>query len=471
MADKLTSATIVDHLWSAANVLRGCLASDETMLGVLLVLLLLKREADSGHNEDVAPLKRLWMDAETKGARDVDARLIDALRAIGHKRPVLAEVPDRLGWSDQIPALRSTRELGVVVDRLRDLDLRDANVDDPRACGDAAGLLIEKFERASKHGGHSTPGDVVDLMTTLVAPVRGMRIADPFCGHGRYLAACARRLGPANAVLLGQDIDRQIAAIAAMNLALRDCWSARVEAGDTLTEPRFVEHGVLEQADVVMSTPPFGGTWNAEEAIHDRFGRFHRGVPPRNRRDFAVILHMLSMVAPQGRLAVVVLGGALFRAGAEAEIRNSLIRDDLVEAIIGLPPSTLYATAAAPFILLLNRAKPAQRRGRILFVQSERTEDSKQRKLPRDVSKKVAEAYAQWVETPGFSRIIPNHEITEANLSPGRYVARAQQKGHGSLDDLASKARLHEAERDEATAEMDRLLKTLADPTPARGAR
>ena len=191
------------------------------------------------------------------------------------------------------------------------------------------------------------------------------------CGSGGFLVACGRRMlqaGDPRPQLFGQDINRGTCAIAKLRLALDEFWDARIEVGEIpLTNPRLLERGQLVICDVAISSPPFGAQWNIESAEHDPFRRFLRGVPTRSRSELAFLLHMLSTISENGRALVVTTHGVLFRGGTERQIRRELIREDLIEAIIGLPENLYFNTSITSVMLLLNRGRKRQPK-QMLFV-------------------------------------------------------------------------------------------------------
>ena len=175
-----------------------------------------------------------------------------------------------------------------------------------------------------------------------------------------------------NLALHGQERNLGTLAAGKLNLLLHGLSAARLETGDVIAEPGLVdESGRLLSYDRVIANPPFSlKNWGHDFAPTDPHHRFDRygAIPPRTRGDLAFLLHMLAVTNAQGMVGVVMPHGVLFRGGAEGKIRRGIVEDDLFEAIIGLAPN-LFSGASIPVaICVLNRAKPPERRGQLLFI-------------------------------------------------------------------------------------------------------
>jgi len=169
----------------------------------------------------------------------------------------------------------------------------------------------------------------------------------------------------------GQEKILTTASIARMNLLLHDMEDAKVIRGDTLRDPKFLDaHGRLRRFDVVIANPPFSlKNWGADAWARDPWSRPTCGVPPTSVADYAWIQHMLASMRPDtGRVGVVMPHGVLFRGGAEGAIRECLLRQDVLEAVIGLPPNLFYSTSIPACLLIFRAVKPAEGRGHVLFI-------------------------------------------------------------------------------------------------------
>ena len=241
-----------------------------------------------------------------------------------------------------------------------------------------------------------------------------------------------------------------------MNLYLHDIEDFRVVRGDVLREPRFLTDGAhLRRFDVVIANPPFSlRNWGAETWAADPYHRSFCGVPPKRNADFAWVQHMVASMKPEtGRLGVVMPHGVLFRGGVEKAIRECLVKNDQLEAIIGLAPNLFYSTSIPACLLIFKAAKTASRRGHVLFIDgSERfVKGRNQNQLTEEDVHAMVGWYGSGPDTVGVGvtnvRLVPHAEIKENgwDLNIGRYLKVADE----AVQDVSSAL----AEYDEARSE------------------
>jgi type I restriction enzyme M protein len=255
------------------------------------------------------------------------------------------------------------RRLKNLLEDFAKLDLSPSRVSED-VIGNTYIYLIERFasDAGKKAGEFYTPKQVSRLLALLAAPKAGDRICDPACGSGGLLIEAAEIVeesGSHDYALFGQEVNGSTWALARMNMFLHGKDGARIEWGDTLNSPALVEKDRLMRFNVVVANPPFSlDKWGAEHAEADRFTRFWRGLPPKSKADYAFISHMIESALPQeGRVAIVVPHGVLFRGGAEGRIRRKLIEENLLDTIIGLPPNLFPTTSIPVAMLLFDRAR------------------------------------------------------------------------------------------------------------------
>ena len=216
-------------------------------------------------------------------------------------------------------------------------------------------------------------------MIEILDPQEGETVYDPACGTGGMLLAAVEHVRAQGGdprtffgKLYGQEKNLTTSAVARMNLLLHGLEDFQIERGDTLRNPVFTDPstGGLATFDIVLANPPFSlEKWGREVWELDPWGRAFAGVPTDSSGDFAWVQHMVkSMAAPHGSMAVVLPQGALFRGGIEGRIRQHLLEQDLIEAVIGLAPNLFYGTGLAACILVLRRQKPPESAGRVLIV-------------------------------------------------------------------------------------------------------
>jgi type I restriction enzyme M protein len=379
LAPTLTLAQLESHLWGAADILRGSIDSADYK-HYIFGLLFFKRLSDVWEEEYEERLAR-YGDAELaadpdehrfhipEGAfwRDVRRRTND----IGHHL--------NAAWVDFNNKERfPDATLERLLQHFEKYRLRRCDVE-PDMLGHAYEYLIAQFaDDAGKKGGEFyTPKMVVRLIVACLRPEEGMSIYDPACGSGGMLLEAVHQMAragqnPKSLRLYGQERNLNTWAIAQMNLFLHDIDDASLARGDTLRDPRHLLPGGqgLMTFDRVLANPPFSlKDWGHELwSKGDRWGRDRYGCPPRSYGDLAFVQHMIASLSTNGMLGVVLPHGILFRGGAEGRIRKGMLEDDVVEAVIGLAPNLFYGTGIPACILIVNRDKPAERRGRVLFV-------------------------------------------------------------------------------------------------------
>jgi type I restriction enzyme M protein len=248
--------------------------------------------------------------------------------------------------------------------------------------GDAYEYLVGKFAdvtRRNKAGEFYTPRSVVRMMVEILDPKEGESIYDPACGTGGMLLAAIdhvkRNGGDPRTFfgkIYGQEKNLTTSSVARMNLVLHGIEDFQIAREDTLRNPAFTDGaGGLATFDCVIANPPFSlKEWGREIWENDPWGRARYGLPPASYGDYAFVQHMIASMADTGnsRMAVVLPQGALFRKSAEGKIRTALLKEDLIEAVIGLAPNLFYGTGLAGCVVILRRKKPAARKKKVLIV-------------------------------------------------------------------------------------------------------
>ena len=213
------------------------------------------------------------------------------------------------------------------------------------------------------------------MLAKLVDPQAGNRICDPSCGSGSLLIKVAREVGSSNYSLYGQEAIGSTWALCRMNMFLHEQDNADIQWGDTLNNPKLLEGDKLMKFHIVVANPPFSlDKWGAENAVSDQHNRFHRAVPPKSKGDYAFISHMIETTYEDvGKVGVIVPHGVLFRGSSEGTIRQRLIEENLLEAVIGLPSNLFFGTGIPAAILIFNRGK--KKNTDVLFIDASREFD------------------------------------------------------------------------------------------------
>lgn len=315
----------------------------------------------------------------------------------------------------------------------RPLDLRPSHLSNRDVIGDCYEYLIERFasDAGKKAGEFYTPKEVSMLLAKLVDPQPGDTICDPACGSGSLLIRTAKEITEAdgspssNFSLFGQESNGSTWALSRMNMFLHEMDSARIEWCDTITNPQLVEDDQLMKFNVVVANPPFSlDKWGAETAGTDQYKRFWRGIPPKSKGDFAFITHMIeTSLAGEGRVGVIVPHGVLFRGGSEGLIRKTLVEENLLDVVVGLPAGLFFGTGIPAAILVFRKDK---KKRNVMFIDASRDfVDAKNRSyLGENHIAKIVKTYKKRKSVDKYAHLADLSEIEENdfNLNIPRYV-------------------------------------------------
>ena len=455
------------HLWESANILRGPVDAADFKT-YIFPLLFFKRICDVWDEEyqeivDETGDEQLawfpeshrfqipedchWNDVRTK-ASNVGAALQRAMREIEKANPdTLYGVFGDAQWSnkERLPDAL----LKDLIEHFSQLPLGNQNVASD-LLGDAYEYLIKKFADATnkKAGEFYTPRSVVRLMIDMLDPKEAETIYDPACGTGGMLLAAVQHVKEMHGdvkrlwgKLYGQEKNLTTSSIARMNLFLHGIEDFQVVRGDTLRNPAFFDGDRLAAFDCVIANPPFSlEKWGEDLWLNDPFGRNFAGLPPSSSGDFAWVQHMVkSMAEVSGRMAVVLPQGALFRKGAEGEIRQKLLEMDLVEAVIGLAPNLFYGTGLAACILVLRKRKSTKHKKKVLIADASRLfrRGRAQNYLEPEHAAEILGWYRGFADVQDAVRVVSLDEIKAEDwtLNISRYVLPPLQEDIPPLPD------------------------------------
>ncbi|MBL4583620.1 MAG: type I restriction-modification system subunit M [Pseudomonadales bacterium] len=352
-----------------------------------------------------------------------------------------------------------------------DLDLRPSRVGTLDIIGNAYEYLIKLFAAGGgqKAGEFYTPPEVSDLIAELLDPQEGDSICDPACGSGSLLMKCGRkikeRFDSKKYALYGQEAIGSTWSLAKMNMFLHGEDNHKIEWGDTLRNPKLLDNnGGLMHFDIVTANPPFSlDKWGHDEADHDPFGRFRRGIPPKTKGDYAFISHMIETMKPTtGRMGVVVPHGVLFRGSSEGKIRKQLIEENLLDTVIGLPEKLFYGTGIPAAILIFKKDKADNK---VLFIDASREFKSgkNQNQLTPENIEKIVATFKTRESVDKYSYLATVEEIEENdfNLNIPRYVDTFEEEEEIDLMAVRKEREELKAQLAELETEMDGYLKEL----------
>ena len=360
------------------------------------------------------------------------------------------------------------RRLKNLIDDFRNskLNFRPSVIGTEDVIGNAYMYLIERFasDSGKKGGEFYTPNGVTQLLAKLLNPQPGCRICDPAIGSGSLAITVAAQVQSRNVALYGQESNGSTWSLCKMNMFLHSFDGARVEWGDTLNNPKLLEGDGLMKFDIVVANPPFSlDKWGQENAEGDGYQRFHRGVPPKSKADYAFISHMIeTAVEGTGKVGVIVPNGVLFRGGAEGKIRRRLIEENLLEAVIGLPEKLFFGTPIPAAVLLFNKGKTIKD---VLFIDGSREcEEGKRQNALRDEDvEKIAATCRTFETVDKYSYRTTVDEIAENdfNLNISRYVDTFEEEEPVDIAAVQQEIETLETELASVRGELDGYLKEL----------
>ncbi|KQO18074.1 type I restriction-modification system subunit M [Paenibacillus sp. Leaf72] len=335
--------------------------------------------------------------------------------------------------------------LGIFRDQMPDFGRNHAEGDD--IIGDAYEYLMRNFatESGKSKGQFYTPAEVSRILAKVVgiehAKAGETTLYDPACGSGSLLVRAAES-APVDVAIYGQEKDGTTAGLARMNLVLHNRATAEIKGGySTFPDPQFKnpnDDGALRQFDFAVVNPPFSDK-NWTHGLKE-YGRFdgYGDRPPQKNGDFAWLLHVIKSLKRNGKAAVILPHGVLFRGNAEATIRQSLIDKGLIKGIIGLPTNLFYGTGIPACIIIIDKENADERDG-IFMVDASRDfikDGNKNRLRERDVYK-ITTVFNQRITLPKYSRFVPNDEIKHKNaynLNIPRYIDGGVAEDLQSID-------------------------------------
>lgn len=388
------------NLWEAANILRSSAVDRTDWKGYILPLLFFKRLCDVWDEETTKATETFgevdpslfpevhrfnipdgchWQNIRETPV-NVGMALVHVMQEIERANPdILYRVFGNADWGNRE---KFTDELiKDLIEGFSSISLGN-NAINTDILGDAYEYLIGKFadvNRRNKAGEFYTPRSVVRMMVEIIDPQEGESIYDPTCGTGGMLLAAIEHVKRSGGdprtffgKIYGQEKNLTTSSVARMNLVLHGIEDFKIAREDTLRNPAFTDGvGGLAKFDCVIANPPFSlKEWGREIWENDPWGRAQYGIPPDSYGDYAFVQHMIASMSSAGksRMAVVLPHGALFRKSAEGKIREALLKEDLIEAVIGLAPNLFYGAGLAGCVMILRRKKPLERKEKVIII-------------------------------------------------------------------------------------------------------
>ena len=351
------------------------------------------------------------------------------------------------------------------------IDLTDVGKTD--LLGNAYMYLLKQFasDAGKKAGEFFTPETVSRLIAKLAMPKTGDRICDPTCGSGSLLLMVGEEVGNDDFALYGQEKVGSTYNLARMNMFIHHLEDTELEWGDTLNNPLLKDENGLRKFEVVVANPPFSlDKWGYENLEDDEYNRFHRGMPPKSKGDYAFISHMVEVAKEkQGRVAVIVPHGVLFRGASEASIRKAFIEENILDAVIGLPSGLFQTTGIPVAILIFDKSRQLggtnENRKDILFIDAsnEFIQNKTQNELNDEIINKIFTTYKERKEIAKYSHVASYDEVkeNEYNLNIPRYVDTFEEEEQVDMKEVAIKIESLEKELEAVQKEMKQHLHNL----------
>lgn len=449
----IKKSELYSSLWQSCDELRGGMDASQYK-DYVLVMLFIKYVSDKYAGQPFAPIiipegatfsDMIQMKGKSDIGDQINKKIIEPLR----DENKLTGMPD---FNDKVK-LGEGKEM---VDRLTnliaifqkpELDFSKNKADGDDILGDAYEYLMRHFatESGKSKGQFYTPAEVSRVMASIIGihtaeTTASTSVYDPTCGSGSLLLKVAT-VAKTKVSLFGQEKDATTAGLAKMNMILHNNPSADTQQGNTLADPKFKKDGQLAQFDFVVANPPFSDKrWeNGLTLPNDEFDRFQNfGIPPSKNGDYAYLLHIIASLKRNGKGAIILPHGVLFRGNAEATIRQNLIKKGLIKGIIGLPANLFYGTGIPACLILIDKENAHTRKG-IFMIDAGKgfAKDGNKNRLREQDIRKITDTFNQELEIAGFSRMVSVTEIAENdyNLNIPRYIDNQEKE---DIQDIAA---------------------------------
>jgi len=454
----LKKSELYSSLWQSCDELRGGMDASQYK-DYVLVLLFVKYVSDKAASQ-----KGYLLDVP-KGGSFADMVALKGDKEIGDKINKiiarLAEANDLKGVID-VADFNDADKLGkgqdmvarltALVSIFQGLDFGQNRAEGDDLLGDAYEYLMRHFatESGKSKGQFYTPAEVSRILAKVIgigsAASASQTIYDPTCGSGSLLLKAhdeAKGATGLDLAIYGQEMDNATKALARMNMILHDCPTAEIWQDNTLSTPHFKDArtGALKTFDFAVANPPFSTkAWsNGFDPANDLYHRFAFGIPPQKNGDYAFLLHILASLKSNGKGAIILPHGVLFRGNAEADIRREIVRRGYIKGIIGLPPNLFYGTGIPACIIVLDKENANARKG-IFMIDASKAfiKDGPKNRLRAQDIHKIVDAFTRLAEIPRYSKMISLAEISDVkndfNLNLPRYIDSTEPEDLQDID-------------------------------------
>jgi len=499
MSDQTIKDEIFNVVWSACDTFRGIIAPAQYKDYILTMLFVKylsdarrakveefteKYQGNQARIDRAMELERFIVPDDCtfeelyahRGESDIGQRINILLEKIEDaNKTKLHNVFQNIDFNSEVmlgkPKQRNQR-LKTLLEDFHDpkLDLHPKRVGHMDIIGDVYEYLIGRFaaDSGKKAGEFYTPPEVSETLARLLAPKKGDRICDPTCGSGSLLIKASQQIGSRDFALFGQEMNGSTWALCKMNMFLHEVDAARIEWDDTIRNPLLLDdNDQLLKFDIVIANPPFSlDKWGQEIAAEDRFERFHRGIPPKSKGDWAFISHMIhTALEAKGRVGVVVPHRVLFRGGQEGKIRQILIEENLLSGVVGLPSNLFYGAGIPAALIVFDKSRTPGGKDPVFFIDVSKDfqQGTNQNRLGKEHIDRIVDTFHAREEVEKYAHLATFEEIAENdfNLNIPRYVDSFEPEPEIVMDDVIADIDRIKGELSEVEDKMAAYLKEL----------
>ncbi|MDP2338641.1 MAG: type I restriction-modification system subunit M [Bacteroidota bacterium] len=436
---------LYSSIWEACNTFRGGMDASQYkdyVLAILFIKYISDKYADDPYPAIVIPEGASFSDmVKLKGTTtigdDINKKIIGKIQEANTSLATItfADFDDstKLGTDNE---KKSKLTNLIALFEKPELDFSKNKASDDDILGDAYEFLMRHFatESGKSKGQFYTPSEVSLILALIIGitpenSTSATTAYDPTGGSGSLILKIGD-VSEKNISLYLQEMDVTTAGLAKMNMILHNNPQAKIVQGNTLSNPQFEEVAgeKLQTFDYAVANPPFSmKSWTSGvNTTADPYGRFSDfGVPPEKNGDYAFLLHILKSLKSNGKGAIILPHGVLFRGNAEAKIRENIIKRGYIKGIIGLPANLFYGTGIPACIIVIDKENAAHRKGIFMIDASKGfiKDGNKNRLRDQDIHR-IVDIFNKQIETPKFSRMVSVSEIekNEYNLNIPRYI-------------------------------------------------
>ncbi|AVX40788.1 type I restriction enzyme M protein (plasmid) [Carboxydocella thermautotrophica] len=458
----------IQVIWQCIDEIRGVLPASE-QFQYILMLLFLKRISDlydeareNGHKVMlVVPESLRWVEIK-KTSQDLGEKLNSCFKELEVANDFLPEgIFSEIDFNRLIAEDKSDVRLRRLIFQISELDLSNKTLGGQEEFNAFLEELLEIMSEGplrNESGYLFTELNLRKLIIDLVEPEENMSVYEPFARIGYILREFAQR---SYCKLYGNEMSRLLWSLCHIYLLLTGTKEAEIINTNPIKTP-LLEEGRLARFDRIATVPPWG--WKSSFIESDEYGRFIYGKS-LNNMDFLVIQHVLASLNDEGKAAMVLTYGPLIRGGVEEKIRNRILQDDLVEAVIGLPNNVFNNISLATAIVVFNKNKPENRRYKALFIDASECFEKRKRRmyLTKEGRNKIVKVYKEFRKESGFSNVVDVRDIVVSSkpLNVSLYIEKEEKDEKIDFGAVFEKLSEWQTVADKYATKIDALLKQL----------